>query len=44
MRRATVQAADEVGLFTVKFERAGRPATIGWGLLTPPLDAPPLTE
>ena len=43
MRRATVQAADEVGLF-VKFERAGRPATIGWGLLMPPLEAPPLTE
>ena len=38
MRRATVQSAEEQGLFAVKFERAGRPATVGWGLLMAPLD------
>jgi hypothetical protein len=37
MRRATVLGADEQGLFTVKFERAGRPAVVGWGFLMPPL-------
>jgi hypothetical protein len=37
MRRATVQGADEPALFTVKYERAGRPATLGWGLLMAPL-------
>lgn len=37
MRRATVQAADEQGLVTVKFERAGRPSTVGWGqVMAPP--------
>ena len=40
MRRATVQSADDQGIFTVKFERAGRPATLGWGLLTAPLEEP----
>ena len=38
MRRATVLAADDQGLFTVKFDRAGRPATAGWGFLMPPLE------
>jgi hypothetical protein len=38
MRRATVQGADEPGLFTVKYERAGRPATLGWGLLMAPIE------
>lgn len=38
MRRATVQSADEPGLFTVKYERAGRPATLGWGLLMAPIE------
>jgi hypothetical protein len=38
LRPAVVQSADETGLFTVKFERAGRPVTVGWGLLTPPLE------
>ena len=38
MRRATVQSADEPGLFTVKYERAGRPAVVGWGLLMAPLE------
>jgi hypothetical protein len=36
MRRATVLGADEPGLFTVKFERAGRPVVVGWGMLMPP--------
>lgn len=39
MRRATVQDADDQGIFTVKFERAGRPSTVGWGLvMAPPKD------
>jgi hypothetical protein len=38
MRRATVQSADEPALFTVKYERAGRPATLGWGLLMAPIE------
>ncbi len=38
MRRATVQAADEPGLFTVKYDRAGRPAVVGWGLVMAPLE------
>ncbi len=37
LRRATVQSADDPGLFTVKYERAGRPAVVGWGLLMAPL-------
>lgn len=37
MRRATVQAADDQGLFSVKFERAGRPSTVGWGLVMKPV-------
>ncbi|WP_437970887.1 hypothetical protein WMF04_17100 [Sorangium sp. So ce260] len=40
LRPAVVQSAEETGLYTVKFERAGRPVTVGWGLLTPPLDPP----
>ena len=37
MRRAVVTAAavEEQGRFTVKFERAGRPAVVGWGLVMP---------
>ena len=38
MRRATVQSVDDPGLFSVKYERAGRPATVGWGLVMAPLD------
>ena len=38
MRKATVQTVDETGLFTVKFERAGRPSKVGWGMLMAPLD------
>jgi hypothetical protein len=37
MRRATVTLADEQGIFTVKFDRAGRPAVAGWGFLMPPI-------
>ncbi len=36
MRKATVQSVGDTGLFTVKFDRAGRPATVGWGLLMKP--------
>jgi hypothetical protein len=38
MRRAVVQSSDEPGLFTVKYERAGRPAVVGGGLLTTPFE------
>ncbi len=38
LRRATVQAVDEPGLYTVKYERAGRPAVVGWGLLMAPIE------
>lgn len=38
LRPAVIQSAEETGLFTVRFERAGRPVTVGWGLITPPLD------
>lgn len=35
MRPGTIQAIDRPGLYTVKLERAGRPATVGWGFLMP---------
>lgn len=35
MRKATVTGASEQGIVTVKYERAGRPATLGWGFLMP---------
>lgn len=38
LRRATVQNADTAGFFTVKYERAGRPATLGLGFIMPPLE------
>jgi hypothetical protein len=38
LRPATVQSVDDIGFLTVKFERAGRPARLGWGLVTNPLD------
>jgi hypothetical protein len=38
LRRGTVQASPDAGLFTVKFERAGRPATVGFGRILPPID------
>jgi hypothetical protein len=37
MRVGVVQSAGETGLFTVKYERAGRPVTVGWGLLMQPV-------
>jgi hypothetical protein len=37
MRRATILSADDQGLFSVKFERAGRPTMVGWGLVMMPL-------
>jgi hypothetical protein len=37
MRRATVQSENEAGIFTVKFERAGKPEVVGWGLVMDPL-------
>ena len=38
LRRGTVQTAPDPGLFTVKFERAGRPATVGFGRILPPIE------
>lgn len=32
-RRGAVEATPQRGLFTVRFERAGRPETVGWGSL-----------
>jgi hypothetical protein len=45
MRRATVESVDGDGLFSVRFERAGRPVSIGYGLVMPAPkdDAPPRT-
>jgi hypothetical protein len=40
LRKATVQAALDQGLFSVRFERAGRPVTLGWGLLMRDAEAP----
>ncbi|MRG91173.1 hypothetical protein [Polyangium spumosum] len=37
MRRAVVQSENEPGIFTVKFERAGKPEVVGHGLLMDPL-------
>lgn len=33
MRRATLQSVVEPAFLTVKFERAGRPVTLGWGFV-----------
>jgi hypothetical protein len=33
LRKATVQATVDPAFFTVKYDRAGRPATLGWGHL-----------
>lgn len=35
LRKATVTSTPETGIFSVKYERAGRPATLGWGFLLP---------
>jgi hypothetical protein len=41
LRKGTVQGLDNPGLFTVKYERAGRPATVGFGMLMAPLAEAP---
>jgi hypothetical protein len=33
MRKATLQGETEPGIFTVKFERAGKPETVGYGMI-----------
>ena len=38
LRRGTVQTEPDPGIFTVKFERAGRPATVGFGRILPPIE------
>jgi hypothetical protein len=38
MRKATVQSIDDPGLFIVRYERAGRPATVGFGMIMPPIN------
>jgi hypothetical protein len=38
MRKAIVQSVDDPGLFTVKYDRAGRPAVVGFGLIMPPIE------
>ena len=41
LRKGTIASTPETGLFTVKYERAGRPASLGWGFLLPlPGDKP----
>lgn len=35
LRKATIVGTPEPGIFTVKYERAGRPATLGWGYVLP---------
>lgn len=41
MRPGIVQAVDAPGVFTIKFERAGRPANVGWGSIMPPMRGGP---
>lgn len=38
LRPAVVQSIDDIGFYTVKFERAGRPVRLGWGHITPSLE------
>lgn len=35
LRKATVTNASDPGVFTVRYERAGRPVTVGWGSIMP---------
>lgn len=35
LRKGTIQSASEPGIFSVKYERAGRPAALGWGFVMP---------
>lgn len=44
LRKASVQSSPETGIFTVKYERAGRPATVGWGFLLPLAPAKPASR
>ena len=37
MRRAVLVSENEPGIYTVKFERAGKPETVGFGLIMDPL-------
>lgn len=37
MRKAVLQAEPDPGIFTVKFERAGKPETVGYGMIMNPL-------
>jgi hypothetical protein len=43
LRKATVTTASEPGIFTVRYERAGRPATLGWGSIMPLAEPPAAT-
>ena len=36
MRKAVLQTENEPGIFTVKFERAGKPETVGYGMIMNP--------
>lgn len=36
MRKAVLQSENEPGIFTVKFERAGKPETVGFGMIMNP--------
>lgn len=44
LRKATITAASEPGVLTVKYERAGRPATLGWGFVMPLAQAKPTPD
>ena len=35
LRKATIVSTPETAIFNVKYERAGRPATLGWGFVIP---------
>ncbi len=41
LRAGVVQGIDAPGLYTIKLERAGRPVTVGWGSIMPPLRGGP---
>lgn len=44
LRKATIVSASEPGVLTVKYERAGRPATLGWGFVMPLAQAKPTPD
>lgn len=37
LRPAVVRGVDAPGVFTVRYDRAGKPVTLGWGFLLPPV-------